>query len=191
MKTVALVILLAAALAACSSKSEPSRERVADPVAHDAAGPAADADPRSVLVLKPIAPGPYVVSYDCTHSNMPFGPGGWSRSQSIDLAAHTWTSLEVTTTGKEDDVPPDRRPAPPQPTVSKASASVVMLISAAVDKVLRGGPYLGEYPVPEGVPCVLAIRAGPTIVFQIEKAATAERDAVSELVNLFSASVGT
>ena len=55
-------------------------------------------------------------------------------------------------------------------------------INAAVEKVLRGGPYKPEYPVPEGTPCTLVIQANGKEVFKLEKAATDNPDDVSELV---------
>lgn len=65
------------------------------------------------------------------------------------------------------------------------SAGVKRELATAIDKVLCGGPYRPEYPVPEGVPCHLTIRAGDELVFAIDKAYATEDDLVNELVVLF------
>jgi hypothetical protein len=135
-------------------------------------------------------PGPFVVAYDCSHSNMPFGPGGWSRSQSANLATHEWTLLEITTT---TNTPTPTPPPPPEPTVKPMSVDVVAKLQHAVDAVLAGGPYKPEYPVPEGTPCTLTIKNADTgaTVFTLAKADTALHDAVSDLIVLFRAVAGT
>lgn len=128
---------------------------------------------------KPIAHGPYVVHYDCFHSDAPFGKGSQYRNQAFDLGAKTYTRQFYEKTGETPEQP-DQPPPPPE-THPLANDHVVK-INAAVEKVLRGGPYKPEYPVPEGTPCTLVINAGDKEVFKIDKAAADEPDAVSELV---------
>ena len=130
---------------------------------------------------KPIAAGPYVVHYDCFHSDAPFGKGSQYRNQAFDLGARTYTSQFYERSG--DVEAPDKPEPPIPPPVTKALADDhVVAINAAVEKVLRGGPYKPEYPVPEGTPCTLEITANDKQVFKIDKAAADEPDAVSELV---------
>ena len=183
--------LVFAMVAACSSKSGKKKEdetRGTPPAVIDAA-PAADADPSMVAVPQPVAPGPYVIAYDCSHSNMPFGKGGWYRNQSIDLGTNKWTILEVTITGEDEDRP-GGPPPPPPPTVTPVSGPVKVQIATTLDRVLGGGPYRPEYPVPEGVPCRLTVSAAGAVVFAIDKADTKEADLVSELVELLRKSAG-
>jgi hypothetical protein len=134
---------------------------------------------------KPLPQGPYVVSYNCFHSDEPFGKGSQYRNLSIDLGALTVTTQNYEVTGTELDRPPqpgvDPR-KPPAPTVAKLEASAAGRLRPLVEAVLRGGPYKEELPVPEGAPCTLAITAGGRQVFTIEKAYTNEPDAVTALV---------
>ena len=126
---------------------------------------------------KPITAGPYTVRYDCFHSNEPFGKGSQYRNQSFDLGARTYTRHYYELTGEESE-----KPQLPPPETRPLAGDRVTAINAAVEKVLRGGPYKPEYPVPEGTPCTLLISAGPQELFKIEKADADEPDAVSELV---------
>jgi len=153
MRTVALLLVL---VAACDRGEKPSR---------------------------PIPPGPYTVRYDCFHSDQPFGSGSQYRNQAFDLGARTYTRQFYELSG-EEPAPnqPEPSQTPPPPETRPLAAERVLAINAAVEKVLRGGPYKQELPVPEGTPCTLVITAGPKEVFKIEKAAADEPDAVSELV---------
>src|SRR5262245_1842460 len=164
------------ALAGCS-------KREAQP-----AGDTKPLDPSMVAVPKPVPPGPYVVAYDCFHSNQPFGEGSWSKSSSADLGAMQWTWLEVTRT---TDDPQPNEPPPPQPTTAPVSAASAATLNAAIAKIFAGGPYKNEYAVPEGTPCTLSITAGGKKVFQIDKAFTNEKDAVNDLVRTFGSLVGS
>jgi hypothetical protein len=127
--------------------------------------------------IKPVPPGPYTVRYDCFHSNQPFSKGSQYRNQSFDLGARTYTRQFYELTGEEST-----QPELPPPETRPLAGDRVTSINAAVEKVLRGGPYKPEYPVPEGTPCTLLISAGPKELFKIEKAEADEPDAVSELV---------
>jgi hypothetical protein len=136
-----------------------------------------DKGERSKTQLKAIPPGPYTVRYDCFHSNEPFGKGSQTRNQAFDLGARTYTRHFY----EQVEVSNEVRPLPP-PETQPLSGDRVTAINAAVEKVLRGGPYKPEYPVPEGAPCHLVISSGPKELFKIDKAYTKEPDAVSELV---------
>ena len=125
--------------------------------------------------------GPYVVHYDCFHSDAPFGKGSQYRNQAFDLGAKTYTHQFYERSG-EVDAPDKPEPPIPPPETKPLADDHVAKINAAVEKVLSGGPYKPEYPVPEGTPCTLVINAGTKEVFKIDKAAADEPDAVSELV---------
>lgn len=192
--------MAAVVLAACSSKADKPKDEVREPPPppppRDAPPVAVDADPRMTAVPQPVAPGPYAVAYDCMHSNMPFGKGGWYRNQSADLANNEWALLEVTDPGDDDQPPKPNAPPPPvpEPTITPVSVPVSAKLGGAIDRVLAGGPYRAEYPVPEGTPCTLTIRTtgdNAATVFAIEKADTAEHDAVSDLIVLFRSVAGT
>ena len=127
-----------------------------------------------------IASGPYVVHYDCFHSDAPFGTGEQFRNQSFDLGAKTYSRQFYEQSG--GDVTHEAPPPPPPPETKPLADGHVAKINAAVEKVLRGGPYKPEYPVPEGTPCTLVITKGDQELFKIDKAAADEPDAVSELV---------
>jgi hypothetical protein len=127
---------------------------------------------------KPIPPGPYTVRYDCFHSDQPFGNGSQYRNQAFDLGARTYTRQFYELTGE----PTDESLPIPAPETRPLAADHATKINAAVEKVLRGGPYKPEYPVPEGTPCTLLIQAAGKELFKIEKAAADNPDEVSELV---------
>lgn len=127
---------------------------------------------------KPIPPGPYTVRYDCFHSDQPFGKGSQYRNQAFDLGARTYTRQFYELSGEPED---ESLPVP-SPETHALAADRVTAINAAVEKVLRGGPYKPEYPVPEGTPCTLTIQAAGKELIKIEKAAADEPDAVSDLV---------
>lgn len=134
-------------------------------------------DPMQRAVARPVPPGPYTVSYDCDHSNAPFGKGGDVDHQTLDLGAKTRTTLAYNYT--------DAPIAPPPPVVANASTALVAMVSDNVDRVLAGGPYKAELPPSEGTACVLTIAKGAQKLLVIDKAATKEKDAVSDLVHVF------
>jgi hypothetical protein len=137
---------------------------------------------------KAVPAGPYVVHYDCFHSDQPFGTGSQYRNVAYDLGAKKVTLVAWETKGNDMAAPPPAEaPPPPTPVVSELGAAHVARMEEAVGKVLRGGPYKPEYPVPEGTPCTLRIEAAGTEVFKLEKADTTEKDAASELVLSFAA----
>lgn len=134
-------------------------------------------DPAQRAVVRPVPPGPYTVTYDCDHSNAPFGKGGEVNHQTLDLGAKTRTTLAYNYT--------DQPLAPPPPVVANASPALVAMLGDTVDRVLAGGPYKAELPPSEGTACVLTIAKGPQKLLVIEKAGAKEPDAVSELVHAF------
>jgi hypothetical protein len=123
---------------------------------------------------QPFPAGPYTVRYACLHKDEPFGNDWQSRDQSFDLGARTFTQQSFE---RSDEVPPP-------PETRPLAADRVVAINAAVEKVLSGGPYKPEFPVPEGTPCTLTITGpGGKSLFKIEKAAAENPDAVSDLVS--------
>jgi hypothetical protein len=144
------------------------------------AAAACDQGKKSDKPIRPIPVGPYVVHYDCFHSNEPFGKGSQYRNATYDLGAKTFSSQAWELKGEVGE--PN---VPPAPTVTPLDPSRTAQILAAVQEVLRGGPYKPEYPVPEGTPCTLKIVADGREVFTLEKAATENKDAVSDLLHAF------
>ena len=144
-----------------------------------ALAPIAAADTAKVAVQHPVPPGPYVVEYNCFHSDMPWGKGSQFDNRSYDLAAKKATAVA----GRDDGVPkPEPAPAP-KPVVTKLSDERVQKLAAAVAKVLAGGPYAPELPVPEGSPCRLTIYGDKhAVAFAIDKAYTRQADDVTALV---------
>jgi hypothetical protein len=143
----------------------------------------------TAAVVKPVPPGPYVVRYNCFHSDMPFGKGAQHRDLTVDLAAKTWTLDAWELTGEEGNgppPPPGQQPAPEgpvhEPEVAVINVDSVAKVEAAVVAVLRGGPFKPEHPVPEGTSCVLLIEANGARLFELEKAYTKENDAATDLV---------
>jgi len=134
---------------------------------------------RKTEEIKPIPVGPYVVHYDCFHSDEPFGKGSQYRNTTYDLGAATLASQSYELSG---EVGPTAPPPPPQPTITPLAPSRVVRIEAAVKAVLRGGPYKPELPGPEGTPCTLKIEADGREVFTLEKAATEQPDLTTDLV---------
>jgi len=133
---------------------------------------------------KVVPAGPYKVSYECSHSNEPFGKGGQVSNQTLDLGAKTRTTLAYTYDGDPAGPTPF---VPPPPAVSQLSDPLVAMMNDAVIKVLSGGPYTPELPPSEGTPCLLTItNASGAQLFRIEKADHAQKDAVSELVRAFA-----
>lgn len=135
----------------------------------------------------PVPAGPYVVHYDCFHSDLPFGPGSQHRNLTYDLGIKKVTLLEWQTKGEVEELRPDTKPPePPKPVVTDLSPRHVAALETAVVNVLRGGPYNPEYPVPEGTPCTLRIEASGKEVFKLEKAYTKEKDAPTALITAFA-----
>jgi hypothetical protein len=137
----------------------------------------------SVDAVKGEPIGPFVVHYDCFHSNAPFGPGEQYRNLTYDLGARTVATQAWETT--DDPTKPlldDKPKPPPKPVVAKLSASHVEAIEAAVAAVLRAGKLEPEYPVPEGTPCTLKIERAGKEVFSLAKASANKKDAATDLL---------
>jgi hypothetical protein len=167
-------LALVLALCACQQKSQPQ-----------AAGSSAPPPPGDASTARAVPPGPYVVAYDCFHSDMPFGKGAQTNNRSYDLGARTLTSLSYALKGDEDEHPPrpgDVDPRKTPPTITVITPEHAAQIDAAVVRVLAGGHFEPENPVPEGTPCTLTITANGKQLFTIEKAYTKQADAVTALV---------
>lgn len=173
-------LLLVTVVAACDQGVK--KEAVAEPGSGAGSGSAVTSGPIGVSTVKFVPPGPYVVRYDCFHSDQPFGPGNQVRNQSFDLGTKLHTLVEYQYSGEPPANGPDDASVH-APVVSPLSDPRVAMLERAAIAVLRGGPFKPEYPVPEGTPCELAISAGGTEVFKLEKAGTQEKDAASDLVN--------
>lgn len=131
--------------------------------------------------------GPYHIRYSCFHSDQPFGPGEQQSELVIDLGAKTRSLLETSRTDAPGATPPPRVAPPPDaapvPTVTRLSDATAAAIASAAQRVLAGGPYKPELPVPEGTSCTLSItQADGAKLFEIDKSRTEQADAVSELV---------
>jgi hypothetical protein len=121
-------------------------------------------------------PGPYVIGYDCSHNNAPFSDGGDVRNISVDLEAKRRIVLAYHYSAGSA-----QPPAVPQ--ASPLSDPEIQKLEAAIDHVLRGGPYHPENSRSEGTPCVLSLSVpGATPFFQIAKATIEQPDAVSALI---------
>ena len=120
----------------------------------------------------------------CSHSDMPFGNGSQMQMAVYDLDRATWTKDSANTPSTKDDKPPGPDGTQLEHSIGKLSPGKVDLIRAAVAKVLAGGPYEPEYPVPEGVSCHVTL-SGATgdPFFQIDKAKRERKDAVNDLLN--------
>jgi hypothetical protein len=137
-----------------------------------------------------VPPGPYVVRYECFHSMQPWGKG-WSRqTYTTDLAAKTRSTLLEESKGDEMDKPPpppgEQPPVPPAPTISPLAAERIAPIEAAIEKILRGGPYKQENAVPEGISCDLTIEAAGKKLFSIDKSLHEIKDDVEALLQELS-----
>lgn len=137
----------------------------------------------SATAGKAVPAGPYVVHFDCFHSDQPFGPGNQVRNASWDLGAKT---MSVVAYEYNSDAPP-AADAVHAPVVTPLPPDKVTQIETAVVAVLKGGPYKPEYPVPEGTPCTLRITAGGTEVMKLEKADVQQDDAATDLVKSLNA----
>jgi hypothetical protein len=180
------------------AKHAEQKQAVPPPVVLDASVPVAS-DAANVVVsvddVRATPVGPYVVHYNCFHSNAPFGPGEQYRNTTWDLGAGTvsYQAWETNEGAAQPDVPEPPQPArkkpapvapklPPKPTVSKMPADRVKAAEAAVIEVLRAGELKPEYAVPEGTPCTLQIDTGGKAIFTLEKAFQKEKDAATALL---------
>jgi hypothetical protein len=121
-------------------------------------------------------PGPYVIGYDCSHNNVPFGDGGDVRNISLDLEAKRRIVLAYHYSAGSAQ-------PPAVPEASPLSDDEIRKLEIAIDQVLRGGPYRPENSPSEGTPCVLSLSVpGATPFFQIAKATVEQPDAVSALI---------
>jgi hypothetical protein len=148
-----------------------------------------------VAVPAAVPHGPYIVDYNCFHSDMPWGKGSQTYNLSFDLGRKQISSLSYNDPGHgETAVPAHVEPGqgepplgqaapPPKPTIAALAPARVAEIGGAVDKLLHGGPYREEYPPSEGTACTLKVRVdGAEPFFTLEKASTSEHDAASALV---------
>jgi hypothetical protein len=158
----ALLLTLIVVTVGCSEQDEPSlrpskRLRLVKPQHHP-------------------PPGPYVIGYDCSHSNVPFGEGGDVRNISLDLEAKRRVVLAY-------HYGAGSAQAPAFPLATPLSEDEVRKFQTAIDQVLRGGPYRPENPLSEGTPCFLSFSVpGATPFFKIAKATIEQPDAVSALI---------
>lgn len=131
--------------------------------------------PRGIKPRRHPPPGPYVIGYDCSH-RPPVGEGGSVRNVSVDLEARKRIVLAYRYTSGATMLPAVHEATP-------ISDAELKKLQAAVDHLLRGGPYHPEDPTTGGTPCILSLSVpGATPFFRISKAATTQPDAVSELV---------
>jgi len=150
---------------------------VADAARPDAA-PMSDAAMVDAAVADAAAAGPYIVAYDCSHMNAPFGEGGAVFRISYDLGAKTASTLSYEY-GKEGPTAIKH-----VPVVKVLAAEKKATLEAAIGKVLGGGPFKPEYPVPEGTSCFLRIAAAGAAVFEVEKSNPQLHDAATDLIHL-------
>ena len=136
---------------------------------------------------KTLPEGPYIIKYDCSHSNQPFGEGGSVSNRSFDLKAGTLTVLAYEY-HDPSKLPPGTKEPEHTPQVVPLSTQVIAKLDHAAKRVLAGGPYKPEYPVSEGTPCHLSIDANGKQLFAIDKAYTNQADAVTDLVKAFGSS---
>lgn len=166
-RTLALVLLVLLGVACAPRDSGPARV----PPGHVAipAGP-----PPATLELV----------HACDQSHEPFGRGGYSWDRTVDPAVGRVHKRMVTH--------PDTPPVPGQAPVDKdetieLTAAQQATLRAALDRVLRGGPYRAVSAVPEGITCDLTIRARGTTApwFAIDRASGNGNDAIDQLINAF------
>jgi hypothetical protein len=143
--------------------------------------------------VPPNPPAVAMITFECSHSDMPFGNGSQYSSTVYNLETATWTSDRANTPSTKEPEPPPPPPgskdAPKDRTKREHSTGAippakVALLRAAVAKVLSGGPYEPEYPVPEGISCHLALAAAAAAPFLVvDKANRENKDAVNDLLN--------
>src|SRR5688572_29677403 len=104
---------------------------------------------RGVAIPSPIPTGDIIVMHACSHSMQPFGTGYWSSSTTADLVRR-----ELVTARAEGDTA-DPGATKQSKHVNSLAQSDVTRIRAALDGVLRGGPYEELHAVPEGIVCTL------------------------------------
>ena len=120
----------------------------------------------------------------CTHSDMPFGNGSQLWMSVYDLDRAIWTKDSSSTPNTKDDKPPGLDGTKVEHSNGTLSPAKIVLIRAALAKVLAGGPYEPEYPVPEGISCHVALSgATGAPFFQVDKARREQKDAVNDLLN--------
>jgi len=122
---------------------------------------------------------------------MPWCDGQQSWSVTYDLDAATLTR----TTDETPNSPDGQHGPPPLPgsdapdpgkhekIMKPLGADVVATMRTGAAKVLAGGPYEPEYPVPEGTPCTLEIiGADATILLRVDKASQQKKDAANAFI---------
>jgi hypothetical protein len=124
------------------------------------------------------------IAFVCDPSDMPFGNGSQMQMSVYDLERAIWTKDSTNTPSTKDDKPPGPDGTKLEHSNGKLSPARLLVIRAAVAKVLAGGPYEPEYPVPEGVSCHMTL-SGATgdPFFRIDKANREKKDAVNDLLN--------
>lgn len=131
--------------------------------------------------VPPNPPAVASIAYVCSHSDTPFGNGSQLSISVYDLDRATWTRDRADTPSTKDDhIAPTKR----DHAAGTIGVTKLQLLRAAVAKVLAGGPYEPEYPMPEGISCHVTL-AGATgdPFFQIDKANRELKDAVNDLLN--------
>jgi len=132
--------------------------------------------------VPPDPPAVTSIAFVCSHSDEPFGNGSQLQMSVYDLDLAVWTKDSSNTPSTKDRGPPP--PAKTEHAQGKITPAKIALLRAAVVKVLAGGPYEPEYPVPEGVSCHMTLAgAKGDPFFQIDKAKREQKDAVNELLN--------
>ncbi len=177
-------------LFACTHADPPAPTTVPGPaaVAGDAASATVAARPprsASAVSVPPNPPAVSTVSFDCGHSNMPWGTGSQTSSTVYDLEAGTVTVRTTQTPdAPRDDRPSDVAVAPKTTAATtRVPAAKLAQLRTAVAAVVAGGWYEPEYPVPEGTSCTLSLAArGAPPFFALAKANTANGDAAAALV---------
>jgi len=193
-------LLCLLALGGCTKDSGPARDQ--EPARGSAAiapvkpppPPPPPPPPRDGRAHIPANPPPVgSVAFVCNHSDEPFGNGSFMTMTVYDLDRGTWTLDSATTPStKERRVP--TAPGDPSDTVTKHAMGKIAPaklepLRAAAAKVLTGGPYEPEFPVPEGISCHVTLAdAKGNAFFEIEKAHNDKKDAVNDLLTALFAS---
>jgi hypothetical protein len=147
-----------------------------------AATPVPVDDLDAVRIPSPVPAGEVRITYACRHSARPFGTAHWSQTTVFEPA----TGRATVDRAEGDDADPDKTRSTHVENI--VAADTAAAIDAALARVLAGGPYRPERAVPEGVACTLSLWIpGEKAFFTIDKATTAQPDAVSELGKLVQA----
>lgn len=170
----AALLLVAAACQSGGEKPTPTPGSAVVVVAKPDAAAPIDA----AVVADAMPKGPYVVAYDCSHMNAPFGEGGSVYRITYDLGEKTVETLSYSY-GKEGGTAIKH-----QPTLRTVAPTRIAQLEAAIQKVLSGGPFKPEYPVPEGTRCYLRIAAHGASVFDLEKSNPQLKDPATDLIKL-------